>query len=223
MRFQLTNLICWLFSQKHTLLDVWRGSEYLIRLHLVMFCVIIANIWWDISNSNMTRIQSEFLWIFQKNWQPFPSKSLKRQRLITFIFIFNTIQYPRNLRNNIYHSKSETHQHFFIEIPILGHILIHSVDKTNILVVTVELIWLMFFNIFFFNFVPTPKKSLRFTRFKVTLLFCLVCVVYSGHVPFLQLFVFNYGSYICITNFCWTNIARMLLTPKRVSRRNYVK
>ena len=117
------------------------------------------------------------LWIFQKNWQPFPSKSLKRQRLITFIFIFNTIQYPRNLRNNIYHSKNETHHHFFIEIPILGHILVHSVDKTNILVVTVELIWLMFFNIFSFNFVPTPKKSLRFTRFKVTLLFCLVCVV----------------------------------------------
>ena len=26
--------------------------------------------------------------------------------------------------------------------PVLGHVLIHSVDKTHVLVVTVELIWL---------------------------------------------------------------------------------
>ena len=70
-----------------------------------------------------------------------------------------------------------THHHFFIRIPTLGHTLAHSVDKTNGLVVTVELIWLMFLNIFAFNFVRTPRKSLRFTRFKVTLLFCLMCAV----------------------------------------------
>ena len=51
-------------------------------------------------------------------------------------------------------------------MPIPGHILAHSVNKTHDLVVAVELIWLVFLNIFFSNFVPTPNKSLRFTRFR---------------------------------------------------------
>ena len=38
-----------------------------LRWHLVMFCVIIANIWWDTSNSYMARGWSAFLWVFQKN------------------------------------------------------------------------------------------------------------------------------------------------------------
>ena len=37
------------------------------RLYLVMFCVIIITIWWDISNSCLAWGQSAFLWIFQKN------------------------------------------------------------------------------------------------------------------------------------------------------------
>ena len=49
--------------------------------------------------------------------------------------------------------------------PVIGHVLVYSVGKTHILVVTVELIW-WFLNILFFNFVPTPNKSLRFTRFR---------------------------------------------------------
>ena len=56
--------------------------------------------------------------------------------------------------------------HFFIRIPILGHTLVHSVDKIHVLVLTVELVWLLFLNMFFFNFVPTMNKSLRFTRFR---------------------------------------------------------
>ena len=88
--------------------------------------------------------------------------------------------------------------------PVLGHILVHSVSKSHFLVVTVESIWFLFFNILCFNFVSTPNKSLRFTRLrrnyvnhtalilnKVTLLFCLMCAVQSGKVPFLQLFVCN--------------------------------
>ena len=47
------------------------------------------------------------------------------------------------------------HHHFFIRIPILGHVLVHSGDKSHVLVVTVELIWLMFLNIFSSNFFPT--------------------------------------------------------------------
>ena len=55
---------------------------------------------------------------------------------------------------------------FFIRIPILGHVLVHFVDKTHVLVVSVELIGLLFLNIFSFNFAPTPNKSLRFSRFR---------------------------------------------------------
>ena len=37
--------------------------------------------------------------------------------------------------------------------PVADHVLVHSVDKTHVLVVTVKLIWLLFLNIFSFNFV----------------------------------------------------------------------
>ena len=43
---------------------------------------------------------------------------------------------------------------------VLGHILIHSLDETRVLVVTVELIWLQLLNILSLHLVPTPKKSL---------------------------------------------------------------
>ena len=95
------------------------------------------------------------------------SKNQKRQSLIAFIFV-NTIQYPSILRNNIYHSNKRGPTAFFHldTNPLIGHALVHSVDKTHVLVVTVELIWLLFLNILSFNFVPTPRKSLRFTRFR---------------------------------------------------------
>ena len=50
--------------------------------------------------------------------------------------------------------------------PVFGRVLVHSVDKIDVLVVTVELIWLLFLNILSFNFVQTPNKSLRFRRFR---------------------------------------------------------
>ena len=58
------------------------------------------------------------------------------------------------------------HHHFFIRLPIVGLVLAHPVDKTHVLVVTVELIWLLFLIISFFNFAPTPNKVLRFARFR---------------------------------------------------------
>ena len=49
--------------------------------------------------------------------------------------------------------------------PVIGHALVHSIDKTHVLDVTVDLIWLLFLNILSFNFVAAPRKFLRFTRF----------------------------------------------------------
>ena len=94
------------------------------------------------------------------------SKNQKRQKLIVFIF-FKTIQQPRTLKNNIYHS-NKWGPPLFLHLdtnPVIGHALVHSVDKTHVLDVTVDLIWLLFLNILSFNFVATPRKSLRFTRF----------------------------------------------------------
>ena len=95
------------------------------------------------------------------------SKNYERQRLIAFIFV-NTIQYPRTLRNKIYHSSKQGPPPFFPldTNPVTAYTLVHFVDKTHVLVVTVEFMWLLFLNTLSFNFVPAPSKSLRFTRFR---------------------------------------------------------
>ena len=71
------------------------------------------------------------------------------------------------MKNNIYNS-NKWGPPLFLHLetnPVIGHALVHSVDKTHILEETVDLIWLLFLNILSFNFVATPRKSLRFTRF----------------------------------------------------------
>ena len=163
------------------------------------------------------------------------SKNWKRQRLIAFIFV-NTIQYPRTLKNSIYHSNKRIPPPFFHPDtnPAIGHALVHSVDKIHVLVVTVDLIWLLFLNILSFNFVPTPRKSLWFTRFrrsyvnrlvvvltivKVTLLFCLMCAVQSGHVTFFAAFFPSYSAFALLN----TLVARILLIPRWAGRRTNVK
>ena len=129
-------------------------------------------------------------------------KRQNRQRLIVFIFV-NLIQYPCTLKSNIYHSNKQGPPQFFYldTIPVLGHVLIHSVDKTHVLVVTVELIWLLFLNILSSNFVPIPNKFLKLKRFRKSyvnrpdvvltnytsytpFLLDVHCAVQCGHVPF---------------------------------------
>ena len=94
------------------------------------------------------------------------SKNQKKQKLVPIISV-NTTQYSRTLKNNIHHSK-KWGPLLFVHLdtnPVIGHDLVHSVDKTLVLVVTVDLIWFLFLNMISFNFVATPRKSLRFTRF----------------------------------------------------------
>ena len=131
------------------------------RMHLTMFCVIITNVWWDISNSYMARGQFAFFWIFQKKGiDNISSKSQKRQRLVAFI-LFNTIQYSRTLKNNIYHSNKRVPQPFFYSDtnPVFGHVLIHSFDTTHVLVVTVELTWLFALEYTFFQLCYIAEQS----------------------------------------------------------------
>ena len=62
-------------------------------------------------------------------------------------------------------------------------VLIHSVDKTHVLVVTEELIWLLYLNILSFNFVPTWKKSLTWTIFRRSYVNCLAFVL-TNHTSY---------------------------------------
>ena len=105
-------------------------------------------------------------------------KSLKRQSLIAFIFV-KMIQYPHTLKNNIYHSKKQGPPSFSHPDtnPVIAHALAHSVDKTHVLLVTMELIWLLFLNTLSFNFILTPRNPLRFTRFRRSYVNCPAVVV----------------------------------------------
>ena len=90
------------------------------------------------------------------------SKSQKRQSLITFLLV-NAIQYPCSLKSDIYHSNKRRPPPFFHfdTNPALVHVLIHFVDKTNVLVAAVKLIPLLFLNIISFTFVLTPNKFFK--------------------------------------------------------------
>ena len=159
------------------------------------------------------------------------SKNESRQRLITFTFAY-TIQYPRTLNNNICHSNKPEPPPFFSFGPILGHVLAHLVDKTHVLVVTVELIWLLFLNRFFLNFVPTPNKSLRFTRFRRSYV-NRTAVVLTNQCQSYTAFLLDvrcskwprsfFCSFLRKTFLVSTSVSRMLLTPRWVSRRKDVK
>ena len=94
-------------------------------------------------------------------------KSQKIQRLIAFLLV-NAIQYPCSLKSNIYHWNKRRPSPFFHfdTNPALGHVLIHFVDKTDVLVAAVKLIRLLFLNILSFTFVLTPNKFLRLNRFR---------------------------------------------------------
>ena len=78
------------------------------------------------------------------------------------------IQHPRFLKNNVDHLSEQGPPAFFHldTNPVLRDFLVHSVEKNHALVVTVELIWLLFLNILLSNFIQTPNKSFRFKKLR---------------------------------------------------------
>ena len=131
------------------------------------------------------------------------------------------------------------HHHFFIRILILGHIQVHSIDKTHVLVVTVELIGLLFLNIFSLNFAPALNKCFRFTRFRRSYV-NRPAVVLTNHCQSHTAFLLDVHclkwprSFFCSCLYpmtvdlrnlflLCTRVARMLLNPRRVSSRKDVK
>ena len=142
------------------------------------------------------------------------------------------IRYPRTLNNTIYQLNKQ-------EPPTLDHVLVHSVDKTHVLVVKVKIIWLLFLNIFFFNYVPTRNKSLKFTRFRRSYA-NHTAVVLTNHCQSYTAFFLDarcskwprFFFLSCLSPMIVhllnlfllsARVARMLLTLKRVSRQKDVE
>ena len=95
------------------------------------------NLYFILSNEKVVYI------FWKKNYKTFENRQMKHTHA--------------PLRTTSIIQTNGDHHNFFIWIPdpVLAHVLIHYV-----LVVTVELIWLLFLNILSFNFVPAPNKSL---------------------------------------------------------------
>ena len=74
--------------------------------------------------------------------------------------------------------------------------LVHRFEKIPVLVVTVELIWLLFLNILSFNFLQTPNKSLKFIKFRKSNLHRSV-VVQTKHCQFALLFLLDLRCLKC--------------------------
>ena len=152
-----------MFANKHSILDAWRGSEY--------GCTQIAPN--NVLCHHNKRLMKYFKFLYGSRiiWLPLNIPEVLHQQHLfekpeeaeTHRFILrNTIQYPRTLKNNIYYwSKRVPPPLFHSDTnPVFCHVLIHSFDKTHVLVVTVKLIWLLLLNILSFNFIPMPNKSL---------------------------------------------------------------
>ena len=150
------------------------------RLHLVIFCVIIANIWWGQKITLTTCLQK--------------ARRARDPSHLSLLILYNTHAPSWITASTI--QKNGNHHHFFIWIPILycWQNPCSDCNSGTDLVVILEYI--------FFNFVSTRNKSLRFTRFrrsyvncttvvvtnhcKVTLLFCSMSPVpydYATFVP----------------------------------------
>ena len=158
------------------------------------------------------------------------------------------IQHPCILKNNIQHQNIE---HLSKRGPppffhsdtnlVLGNALVHPFEKNPFLVVTVELIWLLFLNMLSFNFIQTPDLgyyllgsenleeamytallSFKPTTVKVALFFLL-----GVHWPKCSHNLFCgclFPTIVHLRNLFLlsTPVAQMLLTPRWVSIRKHV-
>ena len=110
-------------------------NKPVFRLHLVMFCVIIATsdgIFWILKwlEDNLCSFKYfkkiTLLSCLQK------ARRSKDSSPLYLLIRYNT-HAPWKTISTI--QTNQNHNHFFIRIPILGHVLVHSVDKSHFLVV----------------------------------------------------------------------------------------
>ena len=110
------------------------------RLHIVMFCVIVTNICGIFRVPKWLEDNLPSFEYFRKiTIAPCLGKATRgRDSLFSSLLMrFNT-DAPWITTSTI--QTNGNHHHFFIYIPILGHVRINSVDKTHVLVVTTDLV-----------------------------------------------------------------------------------
>ena len=121
---------------------------------------------------------------------------------MAFIFV-NMIQHPHILKNSIDHLSKRGPPPFFHSNTnlVLGNVLVYSVEKAHVLVVTGELIWLLFLNILSFNYMQTPNKSHGFKKFRrsyvhlsivVQINHCQMCTYFFTWCSLLKAAIFSF-------------------------------
>ena len=136
-----------LFTQKHSFLNVWRGSEYVCAqiAPVNVLCHHSKHLMGYFEFQNSSRIICLPLNISEKlHWQRL-RKARTGSLPLSLLIRYNT-HAPWITTSTV--QTNRNHYNFFIRIPILCHVPARSVDKTHVLVLTVELIWLLFLNIF---------------------------------------------------------------------------
>ena len=153
------------------------------------------------------------------------------------------MQYPRTLENKIHHSNKRLPPPFFHSDinSVLGHVLIHFVNKAHVLTVTVELICLLFLNNLLQLCSNAKKITVRLTGFRrifasrpavvltnhtsytASLLYVRLAVQ-SGHINFVFCSCL-YPVIVHLRNLFLLSppVARMLVTPRWESRQKVVK
>ena len=148
---------------------------------------------------------------------------------------------PGIMKNNINHLSNRGPPPFFHSDTnlVLGNVLVHSVEKTHVLVVTGELTWLLFLNILSFNYVQTTNKSLRIGKFKRSYTYTSYTCCRSNKPLWNVDCFFAWCTLLKAIIFCCclpvtivhlrnlfllsTLVAQMLLDPRWVSRLKHVK
>ena len=127
-------------------------------------CHHIADAWWGILNSFMARGWSAFLWILQKNCRLGEAET-HRLDLCDTTPMHSEDQHPTSKHRTFKLTGITTFFHSGTSL-VLGNALVHPFEKNPALVVAVKLIWFLFLNLLFFNFLQTLNKSLRFIKLR---------------------------------------------------------
>ena len=137
------------------------------RLQLIMFCHHNKHLMGHFEFLHGTRIICLPLNISEKlHWQHLFEKQEEAETHLLRFCLYNTIPTHPEEQHLPFKQTGATTIFYSDTKPVSRHVLIHFADKTHVLVVTVELMWLLLFNLLSFKFVPTPNKSLKFKRFK---------------------------------------------------------
>ena len=103
------------------------------------------------------------------------------------------------------------HRHFFIQIPILSHVLVETVE----LICCCSWIYIYIYSTLFQHQTNLLGSQGSKEAVKVPLLFCLMCAVQSGHVPFFLQYLPPTIVHLRNLFLLNTRVARMLLVSKR--------